>query len=187
MLSPHNDEAAPARRCRSDIVGHAVAPCGRVVYAAIRIDDLLRIELLRQLHQLFEVAEQHGHLRALEYARAFGNDARIPACVERIISEGSAVISRWLVASAAYWGEVHRALSKIKGTRLSALDGFTEEETARCLEKNTILQCAAGDRLLKKGGVARNLFVWSGRVRRTCTRPPAGSACSASAKPPCAS
>ncbi len=44
-------------------------------------------------------------------------------------------------------------------TRLSALDGFTEEDAARCLEKSTIIECRAGDRLLKKGGVARNLFV----------------------------
>jgi len=95
----------------------------------------------------------------LEYVRDFGNDARIPACVERIISAGSAVMSRRLMASAAYWGEVHGALSELQANRLSALDGLTEEGAARCLEKSTIIECAAGDRLLKKGGVARNLFV----------------------------
>jgi len=95
----------------------------------------------------------------LEYVRDFGSDARIPACVERILSEGSAVISRRLVASADYWSEVHGALSELEANRLSALEGFTEEEAARCLEKSTIIACAAGDRVLKKGGVARNLFV----------------------------
>jgi hypothetical protein len=95
----------------------------------------------------------------LEYVRDFGSDARIPACVERIISAGSAVMSRRLMASAAYWGEVHGALSELEANRISALDGFTEEDAARCLEKSTIIECAAGDRLLKKGGVARNLFV----------------------------
>ncbi len=95
----------------------------------------------------------------LQYLRDFGADARIPACMERVMAEGSAVMSRRLTASAAYWGEVHGALSEIEGTRLSALDGFSEDDAARCLEKSTIIECQAGDRLLKKGGVARNLFV----------------------------
>jgi CRP-like cAMP-binding protein len=95
----------------------------------------------------------------LEYVRDFGSEARIPPCVERLMAEGSAVMSRRLVASADYWGEVHGALSEIEGTRPTALDGFTEEDAARCLEKSTIIECRAGDRLLKKGGVARNLFV----------------------------
>ena len=95
----------------------------------------------------------------LAYVRDFGADARIPQCVERLTAAGTAVMSRRLVGSAAYWGEVHGALSEIKGTRPSALDGFTEEEAARCLEKSNIIECRDGDRLLKKGGVARNLFV----------------------------
>ncbi len=99
------------------------------------------------------------HSPLLAYLRDFGAEARIPACIVRITAAGSAVMSRRLVASAAYWGEVHGALSEIEGTRLSALDGFTEADAARCLEKSTIIECRAGDHLLKKGGVARNLFV----------------------------
>ena len=99
------------------------------------------------------------HSPLLEYVRDFGSDARIPACVERLTAKGTAVMSRRLADSAAYWGEVHGALSEIEGTRPSALDGFTEADAARCLEKSTIIECRAGDRLLRKGGVARNLFV----------------------------
>lgn len=95
----------------------------------------------------------------LKYVRDFGGDARVPPCVERIIAAGSAVMSRRLVAPADYWSEVHAALTEIEGTRPAALDGFTEEEAARCLDKSNIIECRAGDRLLKKGGVARNLFV----------------------------
>jgi CRP-like cAMP-binding protein len=61
--------------------------------------------------------------------------------------------------SAAYWSEIHSALSELEANRISAFDGFTEEEAARCLEKSTIIACKNGDRVLKKGGVARNLFV----------------------------
>jgi Cyclic nucleotide-binding domain len=95
----------------------------------------------------------------LEYVRDFGSDARIPACVERLAAEGTAVMSRRLVGSGDYWGQVHGALSEIEGTRPTALDGLTEEDAARCLDKSNIIECRAGDRLLKKGGVARNLFV----------------------------
>jgi hypothetical protein len=95
----------------------------------------------------------------LEYVKDFGSEARIPACVERITAAGSAVMSRRLVESAAYWSEVHGALSEVEGSRLSVLDGFTEGDAARCLDRSTIIACRAGDRLLKKGGVARNLFV----------------------------
>lgn len=95
----------------------------------------------------------------LQYVRDFGDDSRIPACVERIMAAGSAVMSRRLAAPAAYWSEVHGALSEIEANRISALDGFSDDEAAHCLEKSTIIECHAGDRLLKKGGVARNLFV----------------------------
>jgi hypothetical protein len=95
----------------------------------------------------------------LEYVRDFGSDARIPSCVERLTAGGTAVMSRRLVGSADYWREVHGALSEIEGIRPTALDGFSEEEAARALDKSNIIECQAGDRLLKKGGVARNLFV----------------------------
>ena len=42
---------------------------------------------------------------------------------------------------------------------MSALDGLSDEAAARCLEKSNIIECDAGDRVLKKGGTARNLFV----------------------------
>jgi hypothetical protein len=110
------------------------------------------------------VVEDVEYLRQInspmaEYARDFGADARIPDIIKRTFAEGSAVVSRAQTTSASYWSEVHGALSELDANRISALDGFTEEEAARCLEKSTIIECQAGDRVLKKGGVARNLFV----------------------------
>ncbi len=102
---------------------------------------------------------KHLNSPLLEYAHDFGDDARIPACIQRALAEGSAVMSRNQTTSASYWGEVHGALSELEANRIGALDGFTEDEAARCLEKSTIIECQSGDRVLKKGGVARNLFV----------------------------
>ncbi len=113
---------------------------------------------------LVRVIEDVEYLRQLksplaEYTHDFGDDARIPACIQRVFAEGDAVRSRFDTTSEAYWGEVHGALSELEAHRISALDGFTEKEAARCLEKSTIIDCQKGDRVLKKGGVARNLFV----------------------------
>jgi len=92
-------------------------------------------------------------------ARDFGDDARIPACVERLIARSGNVMSQRLVESRAYYGEIHEALDALADNRLSALDDLDEAELARVLGKSNIIKCQAGDRVLKKGGVARNLFV----------------------------
>ena len=94
-----------------------------------------------------------------EHVTDFGEDSRIPDCVKRALDDGSAVMSRAHMTSAAYWHEVNSALSDLQANQITALDGFTEDEAAQCLEKSTIIECQAGDRVLKKGGVARNLFV----------------------------
>jgi CRP-like cAMP-binding protein len=79
--------------------------------------------------------------------------------VDRLVTNGGNVISQRLTASGAYWGEVHGALERLAQTRVAAFDGLSEEEALRSLRKSNIIECAAGERILKKGGVARNMFV----------------------------
>jgi CRP-like cAMP-binding protein len=88
----------------------------------------------------------------------YGRDARIPSCVDRLITRGS-VLSRRLSTADTYWGEVHRAIGGLAENQFSALDGLSEEEAELCLGHSNVIECAAGDRVLKKGGVARNMFV----------------------------
>ena len=88
----------------------------------------------------------------------YGPDARIPSCVDRLITQSS-VMSQRLSSADAYWGEVQRAIGALAEKRMSALDGLSEEEAERCLGHSNIIECKAGDRVLKKGGVARNMFV----------------------------
>jgi CRP-like cAMP-binding protein len=106
------------------------------------------------------VVEDVAYLRRIgspmaETAIDYGADARIPSCIDRLVTHGS-VLSQRLSSADAYWGEVHRALG---GGRFSALDGLSEDEAERCLGHSNIIECDAGDRVLKKGGVARNMFV----------------------------
>jgi hypothetical protein len=110
------------------------------------------------------VVEDVAYLRrigspAALIARDYGDDARIPSCVERLIERGGNVMSQRLVESRAYYGEIQDALDALADNRISTLDDLDEEEMVRVLGKSNIIECQAGDRVLKKGGVARNLFV----------------------------
>jgi predicted GNAT family N-acyltransferase len=113
---------------------------------------------------LVMVAEDVEYLRRIgspiaEETVDHGDGARIPASVERLINPGGTVTSQRLSSGAGYWGEVHRALGDLDGDAFSALSDFSEDEAARCLGQSNIIECSAGDRVLKKGGVGRNMFV----------------------------
>ena len=108
--------------------------------------------------------EDVAHLRRigsplLEFATDFGAEARVPEWLDGLLEAGTSVTSSRLTSARAYWSQVHGALSELAGRRLSALDGMSEDEARRCLEKSNIIECDAGDRILKKGGTARNMFV----------------------------
>lgn len=82
----------------------------------------------------------------------------LPSCVQRILSsEGGAVLSPMLMTPTDYWDEVNEALHVHQG--IGAFDGFTEDEVERCLSRSNIIECDTDDHVLKKGGVARNIFV----------------------------
>jgi hypothetical protein len=113
---------------------------------------------------IVSVLEDIEYLRRIgspeaEFAEDFGDDARIPDCVDRLITRSGSVVSQRVVASGAYRGEINEALSELAENQYSALDDLTEDEMLRCLGRSNIIECRAGDRLLKKGGMARNMFV----------------------------
>ena len=84
---------------------------------------------------------------------------RLPACVETVLARGPSVRSEVLSAPEDYWSEIRRNLDEIDAQRVSTFDGFTDEEAQRCVARSTIVECAQGDRVLKRGGTARNIFV----------------------------
>ena len=67
--------------------------------------------------------------------------------------------SHLLSAPEEYWSEIHHALDELHAQRIAAFDGFTDDEAERCIARSNIIECGAGDRVLKQGGVARNMFV----------------------------
>jgi hypothetical protein len=109
------------------------------------------------------VVEDVAYLRRIgspnaEAATDFGDDARIPPCVERLVDSGG-VMSERLTGAHATWGAVQSALGELAESRVSAFEGLDEAEAELTLGKSNIIECRAGDRVLKKGGVARNMFV----------------------------
>ena len=92
--------------------------------------------------------------------RQVGDSTSLPPCVERIVaSTGGAVRSPLLIGSVEYSDEIHRALRDLEHRGITAFDGFTQDEIERCVARSNIIACNAGDRLLKEGGAARNVFV----------------------------
>jgi len=84
---------------------------------------------------------------------------QLPACVETVLERGPSVRSEVLSAPEDYWSEIRRNLDELDAQRVSTFDGFTDEEAQRCVARSTIIECAQGDRVLKRGGTARNIFV----------------------------
>jgi hypothetical protein len=82
-----------------------------------------------------------------------------PACIEDVLAAGGAVTSSLHQGSEDYWSEIQSALHELEDQKISALDGLGQDEADRVLSKSNIIECNAGDRILKKGGVARNIFV----------------------------
>jgi CRP-like cAMP-binding protein len=84
----------------------------------------------------------------------------LPPCVAEILSgTGGAVLSPLMTGEGDYAVHLRAAMHEIEAQEISAFHGFTDEEVERCLARSNVIECAAGDRVLKKGGVARNIFV----------------------------
>jgi predicted GNAT family N-acyltransferase len=84
----------------------------------------------------------------------------MPGCVEQILTGGGgAVLSPLMTNPDDYALHLRAAMHEIEAQDISAFHGFTDDEVERCLGRSNVIECAAGDRVLKQGGVARNIFV----------------------------
>jgi hypothetical protein len=83
----------------------------------------------------------------------------LPRCVEQALAHTGNVKSHALSAPGEYWHEIHGALQELHAQRISVFDEFTDDEAERCIARSNIIRCDTGDRVLKKGGTARNIFV----------------------------
>ena len=90
-----------------------------------------------------------------ESLRGLGEGAGLPRCIDEMGGR-STVRSPLLGGLADYLRAVDAALAPLDA---SLFGGFTRQERRRCLERSNVIRCIRGDRVLKVGGIARNVFV----------------------------
>lgn len=95
----------------------------------------------------------------LDCLHDFGEESCVPEEIDHLVAKGGSVLSRRLTSATQYRENVLTTLNELQENRISAFDGLSNDEQSIILSKSNIIQCNAGDRILKKGGVARNLFV----------------------------
>ncbi len=94
--------------------------------------------------------------RGPEALTGLGDGPGTPRCIHDVLDRTGTVSNAMLSEPAAYHQQLHRTLEQLPG---SLFDGLTDDELDRATVHSSIIDCAPGDRILKQGGVARNVFV----------------------------
>ena len=85
-----------------------------------------------------------------------GDGSGLPRCIQLAIEGCGTVSSPELSDPETYWAGLRDTLT---GLPVPIFDGMTEDEIRRCTARSNVIRCAESDRVLKKGGAARNVFV----------------------------
>jgi hypothetical protein len=113
---------------------------------------------------LFTVGEIEDLASSLGSRDAAGQP-RLPAVLASALAGAHGVHSSAVMAPAEYWAHVEGTLTRLEAAQLHAFAGLDPDERRACVERSNILECAAGDRVLKEGGSSHNLFlVLEGRL-----------------------
>lgn len=89
----------------------------------------------------------------------YGDDAQVPADLDELLADGTAVLSQRLISMPTYWSTIESSLTRFEDGRATIFDGLADDEIQLCLTKSNIIECSPGDRVIKKGNVAQNMFV----------------------------
>jgi predicted GNAT family N-acyltransferase len=115
------------------------------------------------------VAEDMGYMRRIgsplaKVLRDFGARARVPDDIDGLLAGGAAVQSEKMLDREEYLAEVKEAAREANALESGLFRGMSEDEIAICLEKSVTIACQPGDRVIKKGNVAKNMgMVLNGR------------------------
>jgi hypothetical protein len=95
-------------------------------------------------------------LDGLEPLKGVTAVAGLPRCVEQALATTGAIRSPYLEDPDRYKADLLLALDAIGQ---SVFDGLTPDEVVACTARSIVIRCAEGDRVLKRGGAARNVYV----------------------------
>ena len=88
-----------------------------------------------------------------------GSGRGTPRCIQQVIEGECAVTSSAVVGEPAYWENLADTLRELRARPRSLFEGLTDGEIRRCVARSSVIACHAGDRVLKRGGTAHNIFV----------------------------
>jgi GNAT superfamily N-acetyltransferase len=91
-----------------------------------------------------------------EALRGLCDGDRLPRCVEAALATTGTFRSPLLENSEGYLADLLRTFEVI---RPRVFEDLNPDEVGACTFHSSIITCAEGDRVLKRGGAARNLFV----------------------------
>ncbi len=84
---------------------------------------------------------------------------QLPRALEGALAGGHSVRSAELMSLEDYWAHVEGTLTLLEAEELHAFAGLDPAETRACISRSNIIECSAGDRVLKEGGSSHNLFL----------------------------
>lgn len=110
------------------------------------------------------VAEDLGYLREIKspvvkVMTDYGDEAQVPDGLDDLLDGGKGVLSQRLISMPTYWAALAGTLTRFEDGRTRLFDGLSDDEIQLCLTKSNVIECSSGDRVLKKGNVAQNMFV----------------------------
>lgn len=115
------------------------------------------------------VAEDVDFLRRIgsplvAFVQEFADDARVPDNVDALLAGGAAVRSQRMSTAEDYIAEIRAAASEANALNSGLFANMSEDEIIVCVEKSILISCNPGDKVIKRGNVAKNMsMVLSGR------------------------
>ncbi len=88
----------------------------------------------------------------------FGGSNRVPVNLDELIQD-SAVLSERLANRETYWESLSDTFKMIGQCKFSLFDNLDKNVIQPFLDKSNVIECLAGDQVLKQGNVAHNMFV----------------------------
>jgi hypothetical protein len=90
-------------------------------------------------------------------SKDFGEEARVPANIDALLARGFAVKSQRMDGQELFFSDFKTIAKQTNALDAGLFQGMGEDEIAICLEKSVIITCRPGDRVIKKGNVAKNM------------------------------
>ena len=95
---------------------------------------------------LCDVLEKDGHV------------CGIPEQLSTLLADSGSILSQTLDSRGEEWGLLQQRIREVGFEELSLFSGMTDDEIDACLSRSVRIDCKKGDRLIKQGNPAKNIY-----------------------------